>query len=331
MIDPLLAPYPAAVRWAAWAAYWWLQGIVCTGLWVIAHDAGHEGFSDYQTLNHTVGYILHTALLVPFFSWRRTHATHHKYTNHCTKDQVFVPYNRKNWLRNKGVSAEDYDAMKDHSAFEDAPLYVVLRIGLMLLLGWPLYLITNATGQDHGKWTNHFFPSADIFASRDYWYVVLSDVGLIGMFYLLYQASTIYGFDTLVKFYVIPYLLVNMWLVLITFLQHTDPRLPHYRQSSFTFIRGALATIDRDFGGFLNYFLHNINDTHIAHHLFSQMPHYHATEATAAIRKVLGPCYLFDNSPIAKSVYKSYSSCQYIEDEGDVVFFKRANGNFARL
>jgi fatty acid desaturase len=36
------------------------------------------------------------------------------------------------------------------------------------------------------------------------------------------------GFREVLVLYVIPYLWVNHWLVAITFLQHTDPLLPHY-------------------------------------------------------------------------------------------------------
>ncbi len=38
--------------------------------------------------------------------------------------------------------------------------------------------------------------------------------------------------------------------------------------------------------GFLDVVFHHIADTHVAHHLFSYMPHYHAQEATQAIQKV---------------------------------------------
>ena len=46
-----------------------LQGAVCTGLWVIAHECGHQAFSKYQTVNDAVGIVLHSSLLVPYFSW----------------------------------------------------------------------------------------------------------------------------------------------------------------------------------------------------------------------------------------------------------------------
>jgi omega-6 fatty acid desaturase (delta-12 desaturase) len=94
---------------------------------------------------------------------------------------------------------------------------------------------------------------------------------------------------------------VNHWLVLITFLQHTDPLLPHYRAAEFTFPRGALATLDRnllgDLGSVMGWigahatfvtflpvpthvltrcFRMGISETHILHHVCSKIPHYNA-------------------------------------------------------
>jgi omega-6 fatty acid desaturase / acyl-lipid omega-6 desaturase (Delta-12 desaturase) len=37
------APGPSAVKWLVlWPLYWFLQGAVCTGVWVIAHECGHQ-------------------------------------------------------------------------------------------------------------------------------------------------------------------------------------------------------------------------------------------------------------------------------------------------
>lgn len=82
--------------------------------------------------------------------------------------------------------------------------------------------------------------------------------------------------------YIIPYLVVNNWLVMITLLQHTHPKLPHYNDKEWDWLRGALATVDRSYG-ILDYFFHHIADTHVAHHLFSTMPHYHAEEVQKQI------------------------------------------------
>jgi len=43
----------------------------------------------------------------------------------------------------------------------------------------------------------------------------------------------------MMAYYGIPYLAVNHWLVLITFLQHTDPMLPHYRAGEWNFVRSV--------------------------------------------------------------------------------------------
>ncbi|KAI9144489.1 delta-12 desaturase [Paraphysoderma sedebokerense] len=318
------------VKALLWTGYWICQGIVLTGVWVLAHDAGHHGFSDYKYVNYTVGYILHTLLLVPFHSWRITHAKHHKSTGHLSKDQVFVPMTRSEYLATRGLKSEAEAESAPDSIFEDSPLYSLYRIIVMLTAGWPAYILMNVSGQQYSKLYNHFTPSSPFFDERDYWDIVFSDIGIFGMLGALGYACQQYGLWTVAKYYIIPYLFVNGWLVLITFLQHTDPRLPHYRNSAFTFLRGAVATIDRDYG-ILNHFFHSIGDTHVAHHMFSTMPHYHATEATNVLRKVLGEYYVFDHEGIAKSLWRSYRECQYVDDDGDVVFFRKGRGDYAKI
>ena len=93
-------------------------------------------------------------------------------------------------------------------------------------------------------------------------------------------------------YYLIPWVITNYHLVLITYLQHTDVYMPHFRNSEFQWLRGALCTVDRSFGPLLDHCFHHITDTHVCHHLFSKMPFYHAQEATEAFKKVLGNYYL---------------------------------------
>jgi omega-6 fatty acid desaturase (delta-12 desaturase) len=60
------------------------------------------------------------------------------------------------------------------------------------------------------------------------------------------------------KLYGIPWLLFTHWFIMITYLHHTDPRLPHYRKGLWNFQRGAAATIDRNFLGWQGrFFLHD--------------------------------------------------------------------------
>lgn len=210
-----------------------------------------------------------------------------------------------------------------HEAFEESPIYTLVNMILMFVFGWPLYLFSNATGQEYPGWASHFNPRFVIYEENQYWDIVTSAAGVAGMIGFLAYCGQIFGSLNMIKFYVIPYLNVNFWLVLITYLQHTHPELPHYRENVWNFQRGAALTIDRSYGFILNYFHHHISDTHVAHHFFSTMPHYHAEEATFHIKKALGKHYRSDDMPIAKALWKSRRECKFVEDDGDVVFYKR--------
>jgi len=52
-----------------WIVFSIISGTIATGIWVLGHECGHGSFSDNWLLNDILGYILHTILLVPYFSW----------------------------------------------------------------------------------------------------------------------------------------------------------------------------------------------------------------------------------------------------------------------
>lgn len=66
-LSPLAA---SAAKWFCWANYWWWQGLAMTGVWVVAHECGHQAYSTSKAINNAVGWVLHSALLVPYHSWR---------------------------------------------------------------------------------------------------------------------------------------------------------------------------------------------------------------------------------------------------------------------
>lgn len=318
------AGFPSVLKWSLWSAYWVAQGIILTGVWILAHECGHQAFSPSKFINNTVGWILHSALLVPYHSWRISHGLHHKATGHLTRDQVFVPKTRSQRAKS-GIPALKDDPAPDshHEIFEDAPIVALWNLVIQQLFGWPAYLFVNASGQDYGRPTNHFDPTSPIFQKHHFWQIVSSDIGILSTIAALTYFANVYSFATVVKYYLIPYIFVNHWLVMITYLQHTDPVLPHYREGTWNFQRGAACTIDRPFLGFIGaYFLHGIAHTHVAHHFFLMMPHYNAWEATRAIKKVLGDHYYYDDTPVFKALWRSYKECRFVEDEGGVVFYK---------
>lgn len=234
--------------------------------------------------------------------------------------QVFLPATRSQ----VGLPARDEDPEGDgpHSALAESPLATLWGMFKMFVFGWPLYLLLNVSGQKYPGWTSHFNPYCAIFEDNQFWEVVESGAGVSAMIAVLLYAGQVFGSLAVIKFYLIPYLFVNFWLVLITYLQHTDPALPHYRDGVWNFQRGAALTVDRSFGKIIDYFHHHIADTHVAHHFFSTMPHYHAQEATHYIKKVLGKHYHSDMTPIPLALWKVWHECQFVEDEGDVVFYK---------
>lgn len=281
-----------------------------TGVWVLAHECGHQAFSDYEVVNNIFGTILHSALLVPYHPWRISHGKHHNNTGSCDNDEVFCPSTRSDW---------------GNEMLRETPVAQWFGIFKMLVFGWwPGYLIFNATGpaKYRGKDASHLSPTAAFVEKKDYWLVVQSDIALFIAFGALVYAIHTFGFQTVCAYYLIPEMIVNLHLVLITYLQHTDVFMPHFRNKEWNWLRGALCTVDREYGYLFDIAVHHITDTHVCHHLFSTMPFYNAQLATKHIKEVLGPYYLKDNTPVVHALYRAFSTCQFVEDAGDTVFYK---------
>merc|ERR1711963_445350 len=133
---------------------------------------------------------------------------------------------------------------------------------------------------------DHFRPSSKMFTDKVRGKVLISSIGVICTLGLLLKLSLDYGFLTVGLWYTGPYLWTNFWLVLYTWLQHTDPSVPQYGADEWTFVKGALTTIDRPYGIF-DFLHHKIGSTHVAHHFFHEIPFYHGDEATAALKDFL--------------------------------------------
>jgi omega-6 fatty acid desaturase (delta-12 desaturase) len=353
-LDPLITPehlslpHPALYTLASfslWSLYTFATGLVATGLWVVAHECGHQAFSESKAINNSVGWVLHSALGVPYHSWRITHAKHHASTGHMQLDQVWVPKTRSQaGLSALDPSKEDIngasiaDDVKQEfwEALGDSPIGACIGVATYFLIGWQMYIATNASGQRYPAGTNHFVPKAPLFSPNQYGQVIVSDIGIVLWLAGVIAAIYHFGFFEVFRTYLVPYLWVNHWLVLITFLQHTDPLLPHYRAPEFTFSRGALATLDRtllgDLGSIAGWIgataTHGISETHVLHHVSSKIPHYHAWEATDALRKLLADRGLkLEGRPGGwAEAYRVYRACKFVEDQGNVLFYKNAYG-----
>ncbi|PYH94536.1 oleate delta-12 desaturase [Aspergillus ellipticus CBS 707.79] len=309
------------LRLVAWMVYGFCQGLVGTGAWVLAHECGHGAFSPYQWLNETIGWALHSILLVPYFSWKITHARHHRYTGHMEKDTVFVPTTEEQYASMRGI---DISTLKE--AGQDAPLITLLTLVVHQLVGWQVYIFSYATG---GKSTargevtekdapNLFNPYGLLFTREQQWQVVVSDISVLLMGGLLLHIGSTVGTANVLLLYFMPYVWVHHWIVAITCMHHTHPSIPHYSANAWTFTKGALGTVDRSFGFIGRHFFHDIIDHHVIHHLFPRIPFYRAEEATRAIQPLLGSAYKEDKSQgFYLSLWKTFRECRYVRDTGE--------------
>ncbi|PWY66003.1 hypothetical protein BO70DRAFT_400953 [Aspergillus heteromorphus CBS 117.55] len=310
------------LRVIAWVAYGFCQGLVGTGIWIIAHECGHGAFSAHRRLNDALGWTLHSILLVPYFSWKITHARHHHYSGHMEKDTVFVPPTEEQYASRKGI---DIPALKELG--QDAPLLTLLTLVGHQLAGWQMYIFLYSSGgkdsvgrgrAQEGDALNHFNPHGRLFTLEQRWQVVVSDLGLLLMGGFLYQVGTMVGVANVLLLYFMPYVWVHHWIVAITCMHHTHPTIPHYSGDAWSFTKGALGTVDRSFGLMGRHFFHDIIDHHVVHHLFPRIPFYRAEEATRAIQPLLGAAYKEEKRQgFFRSLWRTFRECRYVADTGE--------------
>ena len=240
---------------------------------VLGHECGHSAFSPSRLLNDTVGFTLHSLFLTPYFSWKSTHRRHHIYANDLTRDHNYVPPQRSDY-----AESLLFDVGRLEELTDDSPIVTFLRIVFQQVIGWPWYLLTNITAADgslpknksqHMLGNSHFLPTGSLFRAEEAPLIILSDLGLIAMATGLWYAGRMFGSDMVALAYLQPYIWLNHWIVAITYLHHTHPDLPKFETESWTFLKGATATVDREFGFIGKHLFHGIIEFHVIHHLFS--------------------------------------------------------------
>ena len=115
-------------------------------------------------------------------------------------------------------------------------LFGVVSLVIHLLLGWPLYLFLGATGgEDYGRPTSHFWNGARFNRGRRPLFprpfrglMLRSNLGLLLVLTGLVALAAAFGVSRVLCVYGLPYVVVNAWLVIYTWLQHTDVAIPHF-------------------------------------------------------------------------------------------------------
>lgn len=276
-------------RGAIWAVYWYIQGILMWGVFVLGHDCGHGSFSKYKLVNHILGNILHSSILVPYESWKTTHRLHHKNTGNIDKDEVFYPY-------------------RDDTSINWYKRFVVGGVGF----AWMIYLYANVR--------RHFWVYEDIY-ERIRLAVAITHLWWVAMAMVVTNWVWTYGWETVSFYYFAPLFFFMSWLVITTFLHHQDEDAPWYGNSEWTYVKGNLSSIDRSYGYIVNNLIHNIG-THQIHHLFPKIPHYKLNRATASFKEAYPDLFRASNEAILPSFFKNYYIyLKYATVENDAQYF----------
>ena len=210
-----------------WLAYSAVTGTVAMGLWVLAHECGHGAFSKDKKLQDAVGFALHSLFLVPYYSWQRSHAVHHRYTNHMELGETHVPENM-----NSDASEKMYESTELRKSILDQfgdekgiKVWGGLQAVLHLIIGWPAYLLIGATGGPDRGMTNHYYPypltdpkqpKKELFPGNWKEKVYQSDIGVAFVGASAIAWAICNGPAEMMAIYGGPLIVVNAWLVLYT-------------------------------------------------------------------------------------------------------------------
>ena len=246
--------------------YWLFSGFWMWCLFMNGHDCGHGSFSDSWLLNTVAGHLCHAPLLVPYSVWAESHHRHHTGHNHIKNDysHPWVPTHKKD---NK-----------------DAVVKILQTIGLYPILGWPIYLLGIPDGGHWIPFGGRLWNNATI-SSRIHGII---SSGLCALF--VYNVYT----DSFFIWYGGSWFVFCWWVITVTYLQHHDNKIEDtiiYGDESWTYLKGALQTVDRSYGYVIDNLTHNITNGHLVHHIFfTKIPHYNLAKATKQLYK-----YLDDN------------------------------------
>ncbi|KAG8469752.1 hypothetical protein KFE25_006207 [Diacronema lutheri] len=290
---PLVYPHVAAsANPLLYLAYWNFYGFFMWALFVVGHDCGHTTFSNSKLLNDVCGHIAHAPLLVPYYPWAMSHRRHHMYHNHQKKDASHPWFTKA--------------SMPKLPAFTRS----FLKSPLAPFLAYPIYLFE---GSFDGS---HVFPLSKLYRGASTRAKLECAVSTATVLAFGAAAKLACGsWATLALAYGGCYACFTFWLFMVTYFQHHDHGTLVYDDADWSYLKGALQTIDRTYGFGLDSLHHNISDGHVVHHLFfTQVPHYHLTKATEHVAPFLAKAGVYKkvvHDNYLKDFWRTFLTCNF--------------------
>ncbi|KAG6917775.1 hypothetical protein DXG01_001180 [Tephrocybe rancida] len=227
---------------------------------------------------------------------------HTKATASMERDENYVPYTRSEYNLPEEKKATKFDYAE---VFEETPIFTLFRMFVMQGFGWWIYLSKNTLGSKmYPPGTNHFSPSSPLFKPEQRNSIIISNIALAAMSALMMYV----GPNLVLKYYLVPYLLCSRICTTRTppsritgkpnGLSSGGPQLP----LTGLFLAGA---------GDSSSITYRMTMSHII---------------TKAIKTVLKDDYNYDSTPTFYALYRSFTQCLFIEEEGDIIFYKNKDG-----
>lgn len=268
-----------------------LLGVVMTGLFVVAHDAGHRSFSSNLLVNNAVGEMLSALLIWPFHVWRLSHDTHHRYTHHISKEIAWRPFTLAKLNRLSSGSRLMYIWTRTWAYFVGSIFFAIyfVRDGL------------------RGVRSRHFRKD-DL--KMVYGSIVFTTLVTTLVLVLCWHFAGWYG---LIFLFAIPQVTFQFWMSTFTFFHHTNPDSPFMDESVWDPARAQLgSTIHMRYPAWVDWLTHDIS-WHVPHHVCVGIPHYHLREAHRAL-KAAYPEIVKEHTFSWTYVRKVISTCQVAGD-----------------
>lgn len=286
--------------------FWFFTGFFMWAVFVLGHDCGHGSFSKYKSVNSFFGHILHSMILVPFHSWRISHRKHHKNTGNYEKDEIFYPI--PEW---------------EYAGIQMFPRAVYKYLNFLGVFGYAIYLVKGyGNAMKNGS---HFSPYSELFTKDERPMIITSVSCWSAMASLLAACAYRFGMVNVITYYFVPLSIYCTWLLVVTFLHHTEPGTKWYNTKNWSYVRGNLESIDRVYGLFEHF--HHYIGYHVVHHAFPAIPHYHLKEATEAIKPFLGELHKVEKqNPLLQlpESLSSWKACHVIPDSTDMFVLPKA-------
>jgi omega-6 fatty acid desaturase (delta-12 desaturase) len=270
-----------------------ILGIVMTGIFVLAHDAGHRSFSSKLWVNDLVGEIFSALLLWPFHVWRLSHDTHHRYTHHISKEIAWRPFSQEKVAAMSPMARSIYLWTRSWGYFTGSIFFA-------------FYFIKDGL---RGVKSRHFKPEE---LKLIYQSVLITALVAALMVYGAYIAD---GWRGIILYVLIPQFTFQFWMSTFTFFHHTSPDSLFMEASTWDPSKAQLgSTIHLNYPRWIEWLTHDIS-WHVPHHVCVGIPHYHLREAHQALKSSY-PDIVREEDFNLGYVSKVIRACEIVGDRG---------------